>query len=82
MFIFGHYQPITNTMAKKATPTPKMTINRMLKTSRTFTTSDYEDFVTLCYERIEALKANELNILKAQRAELDGKIAKLEGVKK
>jgi predicted transcriptional regulator len=76
MLTFDIHQKM-NIMAKKQEPTPKMNVNRMLKTSRTFTTKDYNDFIALCQQQIQARKQTEIDNLKAAKADIEAKLKEL-----
>jgi len=62
-------------MAKK--PDTKKIVTRMLKTSRTFTTDDYADFIKLCNKEIETRKPIE-DALKAKNKAKEERKALLE----
>lgn len=72
---------IEGTTPKKIKVTPFMNASRIIRQSTTMTTEQYEKLAELCLQRIEDVKQDELNKLKAERAEIDNRIAKLEGKK-
>lgn len=69
----------TASAEKKVKVTPFMNASRIIRQSTSMTTEQYEKLAELCLQRIEEVKADELNKLKAERAKLDERIKKLEG---